>query len=175
MELRKLLRYEPETGKLFWLERSRELFQTDRSHATWNSRYANGEAFTNTIPGGYRTGTIHNRSYRAHIVAWAIATGEWPSSEIDHLNGVRDDNRLHNLRLATSGQNKRNCRRYANNTSGYTGVHWEPRRKRWIVLIRTKEGKTRQCGSFVDKAEAAAARQRLNPQHGYSLRHGATS
>jgi hypothetical protein len=59
----------------------------------------------------------------AHRLAWCIAYGEWPSLEIDHINGDAGDNRLCNLRnvdRATNAQNKR--RAQCTNKSGIQGV-----------------------------------------------------
>ena len=81
-ELNRVLRYEPDTGKLFWLPREPETFATQRAAASWNAYYPGREALTNIIPGGYRTGTVLRRSFRAHRVIWAMVHGEWPSQEI---------------------------------------------------------------------------------------------
>lgn len=173
--LRQLLRYEPESGKLFWRERPREDFATNRAFATWNSRYSGAEAFTNTIPGGYKTGTIMNKSYRAHIVIWAIVTGVWPDHEIDHRNGIRHDNRFSNFKPATSSENKRNCRRYSSNTSGVTGVYWEKRRRSWLVKISTGVRQVVEIGRFRTKEEAIIARKQAERRYGYSARHGSAA
>lgn len=171
---RQLLRYEPETGKLFWRNRARDMFATDRAFASWTARYPGREAFTNTIPGGYKTGTILNSSHRAHRVIWAIVHGTWPISEIDHINGIRTDNRLANLRLVTSSENSRNCRRYSNNTSGHTGIYWYARRRNWIVKVAVEVGKHREIGKFRTLKEALAARDAAWAERGYSERHGST-
>lgn len=62
-------------------------------------------------------------------------TGEWPPDEIDHINGVRDDNRWVNLRIATRGQNLCNARRRSDNTSGYKGVCWDANKGKWLASI----------------------------------------
>jgi hypothetical protein len=170
--LRQLLRYEPETGKLFWLPRPEASFATRRAFSTWNARYAGTEAFTNVIPGGYRTGTIFNSSFRAHRVIWAINTGAWPAAEIDHINGLRDDNRWANLRAVTSSLNKRNCARYSNNTSGHTGVYWLGKRSRWIAKVSLDSGRVKHVGCFKTMQEAIEARQRAQLGLGYTTRHG---
>lgn len=91
-ELKQLLRYEPETGKLYWLERA----STSQHAATWNARFAGKEVFS--ISGqGYREGKIYGARYSAHRVIWAIVYGTWPD-QVDHINGDRLDNRLINLR-----------------------------------------------------------------------------
>jgi len=58
-----------------------------------------------------------------HRLSWRIYYEVWPASHIDHINGVRDDNRIDNLRLADPSENAANARRYKSNTLGYKGVH----------------------------------------------------
>ena len=98
--LRQLLRYDPDSGKLFWLTRDRSFFQADKDWKRWNSAYSNKEAFTARGSQGARHGKIFGVVYYAHIVAWAIHFGEWPAVDIDHESGNRSDNRLVNIREA---------------------------------------------------------------------------
>ena len=113
-ELRELLRYEPETGKLYWLPRT-------SGWKGFNATYAGKEAFTATDSGGYRIGSLNKARYRAHQVIWALAHGDWPEV-IDHINGDRSDNRIENLRNATDAENRKNARKYKNNSTGVVGV-----------------------------------------------------
>jgi hypothetical protein len=71
---------------------------------------------------GYLDIRIDGRLYRAHRLAWLYMTGEWPKSEIDHINGIPADNRFCNLREATRSQNIANERKHVDNTSGFKGV-----------------------------------------------------
>jgi hypothetical protein len=89
--LRKLLRYEPETGKLFWRERDREFFKSDRDYKVWNIRFAGKEAFT-ASDCGYKTGKVFGKTYRAHRIIWALQTGAWPRDEIDHIDQDKSNN-----------------------------------------------------------------------------------
>lgn len=59
---------------------------------------------------GYRTLKVDGRKYLAHRLAWFYVHGEWPPRglEIDHVNRVRDDNRISNLRVVTRSENNRN-------------------------------------------------------------------
>ena len=57
---------------------------------------------------GYWVITIGTRRYYTHRLAWFYMTGAWPSKQIDHINGQRDDNRWCNLREATYSQNQTN-------------------------------------------------------------------
>ncbi len=175
--LRQLLRYEPETGKLFWKERSPKWFkdgQKSASHnaAVWNVKYSHKEAFTAIASHGYRTGAIFDRKYLAHRVAWAIETGMWPREEIDHIDGDRLNNTFGNLREATSSDNSRNLKRFSNNTSGVTGVMWDKVKSKWVAQIYLGQGKTKWLGSFSSVEEAAAARAAANIKFGYHENHG---
>lgn len=123
-ELRQLLRYEPETGKLYWKERPPEMFPSERAGKSWNTRFAGKEAFTAIGTHGYRCGRAHYAELLAHRVVWAIHYGEWPEDQIDHVDSDRLNNRIDNLREATASENGMNRGRQENSTSGYKGVHW---------------------------------------------------
>lgn len=154
-ELRQLLRYEPETGKLFWKERSAEMFKDKRTHGMWNTRYAGKEAFTTISAYGYRGGKVFDRMYLTHRVAWAIHYGEWPDDQIDHVDNDKLNNRIGNLREATHSENMHNQGVRKTNTSGYKGVSWDSGRKTYRARIRLG-GKMIYLGRF-SSAEAAHA------------------
>ena len=161
--LRKRLRYEPETGKLFWLD-------CDDMPNSWRRQFSGKEAFT-CVCGGYRTGGIKYSGFRAHRVAWAIHYGEWPSNQIDHINGVRIDNRIKNLRMVTSQENMRNIKMFNTNTSGVTGVSWAKSKSKWLAMISV-DGKNKHLGLFNNLEEAAAARAEASARYGFTKRHG---
>ena len=144
------MRYDPETGKLFWKYRS-------DVNDGWNTKYAGTEAFTAITDTGYKVGNINARRYRAHRVAWAIHYGEWPEHEVDHINGNRTDNRIENLRPATASENGCNKGLQSNNVSGYAGVHWDKSKGKWVSYIK-KNGKRKHLGRFDDIQEAIAIR-----------------
>lgn len=164
--LRQLLRYEPDTGKLFWLPRDRAFFGCQRSYAVWNARYSGKESLTADDQHGYRVGNVLGRTQKAHRVAWAIQTGKWPSEHIDHVNCDGADNRWANLREATNQQNGFNRRANKNSKSGIKGVCWIARRKKWIAQI-SANGEGRSLGVFDTAEEATAAYAVANAQiHG---------
>jgi len=167
--LRKLLAYDADTGKLTWLPRARDMFSTQRSFSTWNARFAGKEAFTATRC-GYRHGAIFNRLMQAHRVAWAIYYGEWPNM-IDHINGVRDDNRIANMRDVDDQENRRNQARPNTNTSGVVGVCWNAHLGIWQSQIRV-ERKQKHLGYFTDFDDACAARKVAEIEHGFHPNHG---
>lgn len=169
---RQLLRYEPETGKLFWLFRPREMFKSQRSMNVWNARYAGQQAFT-ADSGGYRVGRIQDMMFRAHRVAWAIVHGVWPveGHDVDHINGAPGDNRLCNLRSVPHQVNNQNNRRPTNNSSGHVGVSWNKHFSRWEAYIGDGTSRTR-LGMFDALDAACAARKNAEAERGYHPNHG---
>lgn len=149
-DVAKMIRYEPKTGKLFWLHRS-------DVPAWWNTRYAGKEALTSVESKGYNHGRVCSRAMMAHRVAWALTNGEWPS-EIDHINGIKTDNRLENLRVASRTENTQHRGKFNNNTSGYKGVR-QSRAGRWEARI-TVAKKQVFLGVFNCKTAAAVAYDR---------------
>ena len=71
----------------------------------------------------------------AHRLAWFYMTGNWPKNQIDHINGVRDDNRFLNLREATNKENSENSCISVRNTSGFKGVTWDKFCSKWKASV----------------------------------------
>jgi hypothetical protein len=162
--LHDLLRYEADTGLLFWKSRPNGTPQ-------WNGRFAGKEAFTSEYPGGYKHGDIFGLRVRAHRVIWAMHNGMWPDGEIDHINGNPRDNRIENLReVDRTGQN-RNHKLQSNNKSGRVGVYWHSRGQKWTAQIRAN-GKVYHLGLFASISEAVAARSAAEKVAGYHPNHG---
>jgi len=115
---------------------------------------------------GSRVGTAHRsgsapgyirfkhagRLWLAHRVAWFLHYGEWPATDIDHIDGDRSNNRLANLRLASRSQNMLNGGTGRANTSGYRGVMWDKTKQRWRAVSQG-----RHIGYFAEKEAAIAA------------------
>jgi len=169
--LRKMLRYEPDTGKLFWLARSPDMFpEGERSNAwrcaNWNSKWAGKEAFTAITSRGYLHGRIFGQAYFAHRVIWALANGAWPIAWIDHRDRNTANNVLSNLREATASENLCNQGAPRTNTSGVKGITWDKCRAKWCAQIVLQK-KRYFLGRFGTIEDATAAYVAANAQlHG---------
>ena len=108
--LRKFLRYEPETGKLFWRECGSECFKSERDWKIYKTRCASKQAFSTVCIHKYLRGKFFGVPLKAHRVVWAIQTGEWPKDQVDHINHDRQNNQWSNLREASGAQNKAKAR-----------------------------------------------------------------
>lgn len=168
--LRQLLRYEPDTGKLFWKERGPEWFVSIKSHRAWNARFSGKEALTAKSK-RYKNGFILWKKHLAHRVAFAIFYGRWPYGQVDHIDGNGENNRIQNLRDVDSLENNRNMRRAKNNKSGITGVHWCATYGSWVAQIQIK-GRGINLGSFKSLEEAAQARKNADLLYGFHENHG---
>lgn len=138
-QIRKVLRYDPKTGLLWWCERK-------------GGRPHNRPAGSKDSEGYVRI-THKGKQYRAARVAWVLMKGRWPKKEVDHRNTVKDDNRWTNLRLATTGQNKQNRAGFKNTKSGLKGASHQA--GRWMATIRLG-GKQIYLGLFDTPEESAA-------------------
>jgi hypothetical protein len=153
------------------IERLRELltYDADAGVFTWkistNGRIRVGDVAGSMNGEGYLQIMIDGRRYHAHRLAWLYQTGQWPVEQIDHVNGIPDDNRFLNLRESTHSQNQHNRRKARNNVSGYKGVYWHRRTKSWVASIMLHR-KRIHLGRFdtLDAAHAAytAAAERLH-------------
>lgn len=152
-ELRNLLDYDPETGILNW-----------RSGRRRRAGYVKNE---------YRKVEVLGVCCGEHRVAWAIAHGEWPKHTIDHINGIKGDNRLANLRDVPNAENQKNRPKQANNTSGCTGVYWHKPTQRWRAKVKI-DGWWKWLGNFEHKFDAVLTRLIAERDFGYTMRHGLT-
>lgn len=174
---RRLLRYDPETGKLYWRERTPDLFASGSSAGSpevlcrrWNHKMAGTEAFKNKDKYGYLRGVIFGQQYAAHRVAWLIVHGSH-ADQIDHENGNRADNRLSNIRSVSRAENARNRQHQRNNTSGHIGVTRLAAANRWTAGIKVS-GTQIHLGTFRSKSEAIQARKAAERRYGFHAAHG---
>jgi len=150
---RGMFEYNPNSGDLIWQKR---VFSTPNATKAWNGRYA-GKRAGGVNSRGYVTVSVNSRAILAHRIIWAIIHGRDPTEEIDHVNGIKTDNRLVNLREASSSQNTINTRIRVDNKSGFRGVVWHRATKKWSAQIKTKGAGQIYLGLFINKEDAVAA------------------
>lgn len=136
--------YDPETGSIVWKN-------------THTNNVKPGQEVGHDASNGYRNIKYMGRYYGAHRVAWLLSYGEWPEGYIDHINGVRNDNRLANLRDTTFQGNMQNRHGpHSQNKSGFRGVRWSAHHKKWRADIKV-DGKTKYIGHYETPERAHAA------------------
>lgn len=173
-DVSKLLKADFETGKLFWLPRPVDMFPSTRDAHWWNGRYAEKEAFSTKDSYGYLKGKLAKKMYAAHRVIWLLHCGAWPDDQIDHINGIRDDNRIANLRSVSAAENNRNLGVSAKNKSGVVGVFWLARQSKWVATIKA-ENRTRWLGQYESIDDAISARKNAELVFGFHKNHGLRS
>lgn len=141
--LRQLLDYNPDTGVFRWCEKP-------------NKRTNIGAIAGEIGQWGHRRIQINGHRYQAHHLAWLYVHGVWPTGILDHANGKPDDNRIANLRPATTAQNMQNSRRFSTNSSGFKGVDFCRQTRRWRAHI-VVDGRYIHLGRFPSPEEAHAA------------------
>jgi hypothetical protein len=158
-----LLRYDPDTGHLFWLPRPLSMFQdhggrytSEWCQSNFNNKHAGKQAFTAIDNGGYHSGGIFGKTYSAHRVAWALHYGQWPTQVLDHINRIRTDNRVINLRQASGALNSHN-KTPSRRSSPYVGVTYYKPTDKWAARI-AKDREIYFLGYFVCPVEAAKVR-----------------
>jgi hypothetical protein len=152
-------------GTLIWRIQPRSLLppgpQGDHEWSRWNTRHA-----------GKRAGVPHirlkvgsqRRTLETHRVIFALTHGRWPDDQVDHKNRNHAANQIDNLREATNALNQQNRGLNRNNTSGFKGVSWDKRKRKWLAQIMV-DGRTIRLGYFTDILDAIAARQEAERIH----------
>jgi len=158
-------------------DRVRQLFHYDKATGSFVRLVSTcGTAKIGDVAGSYHKDTgyiylsVDGRKYLSHRLAWLWVNGVWPSKQIDHVNGKRDDNRWINLREATNSQNQWNSSIRRTNKSGNKGVIWDKKRRRWRAYISI-DGNNKHLGYYDTKDGAIVARQEAaKAVHGEFLR-----
>ncbi|CAI2490443.1 Uncharacterised protein [Serratia ficaria] len=147
-ELRKILEYDELSGDFRWVK-------------TVSPTGVSGDIAGSVGRSGYHSMVISGKRYYAHRLAWLYVNGSVDGVEIDHINGVKHDNRISNLRIATHSQNQMNRKKPKNNTSGFKGVSWSKRAKKWRVDI-CANGVRKTIGLFEEKIAAIEAHSKYS-------------
>ena len=160
-EVARLFTYDRETGVLYWKNKNRNSIRRN---------YVAGSIKGNN--NGYRRVRIKGQNYQEHRVIMMLCFGHIPeNAEIDHINHVRNDNRLCNLRFVTGSENSRNKSVSSRNTTGVTGVYFYKRLQKYIARIRVNR-EVIHLGTFETLEEAAAARAEANVKYKFNNNHG---
>lgn len=128
--LTQILDYNKETGEFTWKTR-------ESANKSWNAKWPGKKAGKKNAS-GHISIAIHRIRYYAHRLAWLYVYGEWPSGDIDHINGIKKDNSIKNLREATKTQNNRNIKKRKTNKIGLKGVHLNNNRWRASISVNRK-------------------------------------
>lgn len=142
--LKELLHYDPLTGIFTRLTRQSS-----------NTKVGDIVGYKDNI--GYLSARMDDKLYFLHRIAWLYVKGYFPEYQIDHKNGIRDDNRFTNLRHVTNSCNMQNTKKYCTNKSGFPGVHWHKAASKWAARL-TINYKESHLGCYEEVLDAALAR-----------------
>ena len=147
-----VLKYDISTGLFYW-----------RVHRSKGIR--EGGLAGHADHRGYTRISIDNKKYLAHRLAWYYMCGEWPDSDLDHIDGDKTNNRVENLRRCTKAQNSYNAS-YAKGSTGIKGVRVKPSGS-YDVRVSSK-----YLGSYKDLELAEfVAMEARESMHGEFARH----
>lgn len=141
--LRELLSYDPETGVFTRKTKIRRTLDVGSIAGVKNEE-------------GYIILKVDGSAFKAHRLALAYVEGVFPSGQVDHVNGVKWDNRICNLRHADNGENQQNRKLLSKNTSGRTGVYLVAESGKWRAIISINK-KRIDLGRFRTVEEASEA------------------
>lgn len=157
-ELRKLFDYDANTGWLTWKTKiSNKVLIGKR--AGWTYRDPQKDRTSRMVK-------VRNRNFEEHRVIWAWFYGEWPNGILDHRDRNAENNRIDNLRDCNYSQNTMNSKKRNDNTSGYKGVSWCRRMRKFVANI-SLNGKRTTIGYFITAKEAGEAYAKIaSEMHG---------
>jgi hypothetical protein len=154
-ELREYLDYDPETGALRWKKPLGQRARVGQIGGSTNGR-------------GYTQLQFNKTKLVAHRVAFALYYGRWPTPCCDHINCVKTDNRIVNLRECSVFANAQNAGVRRDNKTGVKGV----RRSRSGYKASVSINGARHEKYFRRLEDAAAYAKQLREQlHGEFVRH----
>lgn len=111
------------------------------------------QADKNDYTKGYKRVFVLGKRYKAHRLAWFYMTGKWPQNQIDHINGVKNDNRWSNLRDVCQTLNVLN--QHKAHKQSKTGVLGVSTSYGQFIARLTNKGKLLYGGTFTTVEEAS--------------------
>lgn len=161
--LTELLDYNPDTGIFTWKK-----FICSKAQA--------GQVAGSVDKKGYIIIRINGFAYRAHRLAWFYVHCKWPLDQLDHLNQVKTDNRMSNLRQCSAAGNNRNRSLPKNNKSGQIGVYegraGKAKKMFWIAVNPATKLRRYFPHTSVGKNLAIEWRLMVQAEQGFSSNHG---
>jgi hypothetical protein len=161
--------YNPETGIFTWKKRDYIDGEDPRYINRFNRNMA-GKVAAGRHSEGYLIARIDGVNVKLHRLAWIYHYGVEPDI-IDHINGVRNDNRIENLRNIKKHENNWNQGIRKDNKTGYSGLHWNNQIGKWHVRLGHKNI-AHHVGFFDDFDEALIERNKKIVELGYFDGHG---
>ncbi len=147
-ELKRMFSYDSETGLIARVQSCRGVKR--------------GSACGTLVTGGYLSIRFHCVRYLSHRLAWCLHYGEEPDGIIDHINGIKTDNRICNLRLCSYSDNSANNRPVKRSSTGHKCVY---REKRGSYLVMVSKNRVSYWSRHWDLNEAIASAHRLRFLH----------
>ena len=138
------LRYDPLTGLFKWTKQ--------------NPKNAFSGEIAGSLDKGYIRIEVMGRRVFGHQLAWYYIHGTWPKKKIDHINGIKSDNRMCNLRLSSESQIQWNQRIRKDNRSGVKGVSWCKITNKWRARVECEKVNV-EAGRYSDINSAVQAVQ----------------
>lgn len=137
--------YDKENGKLFRIRGRRKGFEGGFNHSK-----------------GYRSISIAKEKYFVHRIIWLIENKKWPENQIDHINGIKNDNRIDNLRDVTNRENHQN--KLIHKNGKLFGCTYLKNRKKWQSAIK-HNGKEVYLGTYDSEKQAHEAYKKYQKEN----------
>lgn len=149
-ELLELLSYDENTGLFQWIGSKQEEVL--------------GSSAGSLVKGGYISITINGKAYRAHRLAWFYKYKVWPIGGLDHINRIRSENWIKNLREASAQQNAFNSSVRSDSLTGVRGVRFNLNKTKYVALIRVNK-RSIHLGTFINLEDASSAYRSACKKH----------